>query len=204
MNLITLTFVECEPSPSKGYRVRWRVLGSGDPYIDEGNFFSSPVVFTDDINPPGTLYEGLITAEGSNLTCNDVPWGVEESGSESGDNSSCGTSISITTVDPQYDDLGLFDLNVEGSAHVDIAWSTLNRPNRFTLYDNGIYADTTGWKGIAPYPGPWGASLSTAVTGTLGFNPIPGHEYKLRIEVGNAGPPPYDVSDDFNLDIICS
>lgn len=209
MNLITLTFAECEPNPSKGYRVQWRVLGSGDPYTDEGNFFSSPAVFTDDTNPPGTLYEGLITAQGSNLICNDVPWGVEESGEiesgESGfDNSSCGTTISQITASTTYVDLGLFDIHVDTASHVDLAWQTHDRPNRFTLYDNGVFADTTGWKGIAPYAGPWGMSLSTAESGTLGFDPIAGHEYKIRVEVGPAGPPPYDVSDNFDLDIICT
>jgi len=209
-NRITINFLECDPSPSKGYKIKWRVLGSLDQYTDAGNFFVSPAVIVDNDNPPGTQYEGTIQSQGTNTNCNEIAWSTQvesQSSSSSGggfDNSSCGSLISINTASHLYVDLGLFPINVDGAAHVDLSYDVLGRPNRFTLYDNGVFADTSGWKGIAPYPGNWGASLSTPLTGVLGFNPIAGHTYTLRIEVGPAGPPPYDISDNFQVSIICS
>lgn len=63
MNQITINFNECDPAPENGYNIQWRVLGSGDPYTDAGNFFSSPAVFNDEVNPPGTCYEGIIQSD---------------------------------------------------------------------------------------------------------------------------------------------
>lgn len=209
MNQITITFLQCDPQPSKGYNVKWRVFGSGDPYTDAGNFFTSPAVFTDTINPPGTIYEGIIVAQGHNIECNPVSWNTftEESstsGSAGFDNSSCGTSISQNTAALTYVALPVYTLHVDLASHVDLAYDVLGRPNRFTLYDNGVFSDTSGWKGIAPYAGPWGASLSTPLTGFISFNPIAGHVYTLLVEVGPAGPPPYNVSDNFLVSVICS
>lgn len=81
MNLITVNFVPCATLPSKGYRVKWRVYGSFDQYTDAGNFFTSPAVFTDSDNPPGTEYEGTITPEGNNTDCDPVFWNTVQDGS---------------------------------------------------------------------------------------------------------------------------
>lgn len=67
--------------PSRGYRVFWRVAGSGDPYTDAGNFFTSPAVFTDETNPPGTEYEGTIAAQLHSSFCDPINWStIEDSG----------------------------------------------------------------------------------------------------------------------------
>lgn len=62
-NIITLTFIPCSPEPTNGYRLTWRVAGSGDPYTDEGLFTESPAQFSDGINPEGTCYEGFLQSE---------------------------------------------------------------------------------------------------------------------------------------------
>lgn len=63
----------------------WRVVGSGDPYTDAGNFFTSPAVFTDNTNPAGTQYEGTITSELHSSFCIPIHWStIIESGSGSG------------------------------------------------------------------------------------------------------------------------
>lgn len=205
-NLISINFIECDPAPSKGYNVKWRVYGSGDPYTDQGNFYGSPAVFTDPNNPPGTIYEGTITAQGVDINCNEVPWNNFESpqGSSSGNISSCGTLISKSTANMGYTIYGYEFLYVDGASQVDLAYDVLGRPNRITLYDNGFFSQTTGWKGTAPYFGPWGASLSTPSNGVLSFNPIPGHEYKLLLEAGPAGPSPYDVTDNIQINVLCT
>lgn len=129
----------------------------------------------------------------------------EPGGSASeGDSSSCGTTITVTTASLLYVNLGFFDINVDGQSSVDLNYDVVNRPNRFALFDNGSLVESTGWRGTAPYGGPWGASLATAVTGTIQFNPIAGHDYQLLIEVGPAGPAPFDISDNFFVTVACT
>jgi hypothetical protein len=203
MNTVTINFIPCYPTPENGYNLKWRVVGSGDPYTDEGNFTTSPIQFSDSINPDGTCYEGILQPDcGSGAMGNEIPWSTpcEESGF---DNSSCGSSIYQITASLTYTNLGFFDLHVSGALHVNLNYDVLGRPNRFTLYENGVIIDTSGWKGVAPYAGPWGISLNTPTTGTIDFAPVLGNEYKLLIEVGPAGPPPYDVSDNFFVAIDC-
>ncbi len=67
--------------PARGYRLLWRVAGSGGPYTSAGNFFTSPAVFTDAINPPGTEYEGTITSQLHSSFCSPIHWStIIESG----------------------------------------------------------------------------------------------------------------------------
>jgi len=63
MNTITVDFIPCTPAPANGYNLQWRVLGSGDPFTDEGNFTSSPATFTDNSNPEGTCYEVFLQSD---------------------------------------------------------------------------------------------------------------------------------------------
>lgn len=208
-NTITIPFIECEPTPAQGYKLTWRVVGSGDPYTDEGYVTSSPAIFTDPDGLEGDCYEGFLqsdcseSGESGTVLGEAIPWATpcEESGF---DNSSCGTIISQTTASLDYVNLGFFDLFVSGSTTVDLSYDVLGRPNKITLYEDGVIIDTTGWKGTAPYGGPWGMSLSTISTGTMAFTPILGSAYKLLIEVGPAGPAPYDVSDNFTINVECT
>lgn len=208
MNKIVIYFNLCSPAPVAGYKVYYRVAGTSDVYTYAGSFFNSPAIFYDTLNPAGTCYEGYIVSDcGNDILGNHILWVSCESGEsgESGgsDQSSCGTTISITTSSPAYTNLGYFDLHVDGVITVNLFWSSYDRPNRFNLYEDGVLIQTTGWKGYAPYPGPWGLSLSTSESGTITFNPVPGKEYKVSIEAGNAGPSPYDGEDSFELNINC-
>lgn len=63
MNQITVSFAECEPTPTNGYNVLWRELNTFGPYNDAGNFTSAPAIFTDDTLPDGTEYEGVIRSD---------------------------------------------------------------------------------------------------------------------------------------------
>lgn len=63
MNNVTVNFIPCTPAPANGYRLTWRVAGTEDAYTDEGLFTSSPIIFTDLINPEGTCYEGFLQSD---------------------------------------------------------------------------------------------------------------------------------------------
>lgn len=114
----------------------------------------------------------------------------------------CGEMITEETVSAGYVDLGLFHLDVDAADTVDLNWQAMDRPNRFTLYNNGVLVETTGWRGTAAYGGPWGASLSTAASGTITFD-VSGGPYTLRVEVGNADPDNI-LSDNFQVEVLCT
>ncbi len=83
MNQIVLNFAPCTPPPSKGYIIKWRIAGSDDIFSYAGNFFTSPAIFYDNVNPAGTDYEGFIQSD-CNIMGNQIPWGVD-SGCVGGD-----------------------------------------------------------------------------------------------------------------------
>ena len=115
-----------------------------------------------------------------------------------------GANININTASYEFVNLGLFALDVEGADEVNINWDVHERPNRITLYDNGNVLETTGWRGVADYGGPWGAPpLNTATFGTITFEPVAGHSYTLRLEVGPADPDNL-MSDGVTVDILCT
>ncbi len=86
MNRITINYIPCIPAPANGYRLKWRVAGSDSPYTDEGNFTTTPIVFTDSINPAGTCYEGFLQSDcsdsgisGSGAALgNPIPWATTD------------------------------------------------------------------------------------------------------------------------------
>lgn len=82
-NTIHIEFDPCEPIPVGGYKVRYRPLGSGDPYRNPpANFFSSPIDFIDNLDPVGTSYEGFIQGDcGGGKLGVSVPWVAEFTGS---------------------------------------------------------------------------------------------------------------------------
>lgn len=115
----------------------------------------------------------------------------------------CGEQISIETESASYKNLGKFALNVEGADEVDLDWQVFDRPNRFTLYENGNEIAATSWRGDVNYGGLWGPDLHTALTGTINFTVIPGRTYELEIEVGHADPDNI-LTDNFVVEINCT
>lgn len=199
MNHVSVSFTPCSPAPSNGYQVLWRVKNTTGGYIDAGSFTSSPAVFDDGTNPDGTQYEGMIRSNCGTFFGNPSYWSTII------DNSSCGAFFSDQWADYTYHKYD-YPLHVEGSSSVFVIWEVVTRPNKFSVYTNTntlIY--TTGWKGIAPYPGPWGGSLNTVDTnGSFTFTPILGVQYILSVEVGNAlSSSPYNKSDNFMVNIAC-
>lgn len=76
---ITINFIPCTPAPANGYKLTWRVAGSGDPYTDEGFFTESPIVFSDPGGVEGTCYEGFLQSDCSEsgegeVVGNAIPW----------------------------------------------------------------------------------------------------------------------------------
>lgn len=108
MNQVTIYFIECKPAPPKGYRVYWRVAGSG-PLSFLGHFFASPIVFFDD-SPVGTNYEGVIVSEFNNMTCSSIPWSTIGGGGSGGSGSGSGSGGGIGN--PIFGALDISELSI--------------------------------------------------------------------------------------------
>jgi hypothetical protein len=116
----------------------------------------------------------------------------------------CGANISVDTPTGVYEPGIYYYLNIApGTTNVALNWNSGERPNRLTLYENGLYLASTSWVGYANYPGPWGSNLSTAQSGTINFAPVAGRGYKIRIEIG-PWDPTNNLTDHFDVTISCS
>lgn len=89
------------------------------------------------------------------------------------------------------------------TTEINISWTSIDRPNRFTIYQDGSLVTTTGWVGTATYPGPWGLSLSTPNSGLLSTAYVTGLNTYVYVEAGPADPND-PINDAFNFTISCS
>tara|TARA_B110000503_G_scaffold105806_1_gene157898 strand:+ start:1048 stop:2802 length:1755 start_codon:yes stop_codon:yes gene_type:complete len=98
-----------------------------------------------------------------------------------------------TLVD--YTDIanGIFNWNTDG----------FNRPNKFTLYANGVETYSTNWVGEADYPGPWGATLNKTPVGTYNFTWGSTINRYVRVDYGASDPTPPSYSDSATFSILC-
>jgi hypothetical protein len=80
-------------------------------------------------------------------------------------------------------------------------WFSYDRPNRFNIYGPFGLVATSGWVGYANYPGPWGSSLSTPSSGSIGA-PYSNNMYIL-VEAGPADLSA-PISDTWEGSIVCS
>ena len=87
-NTISVNFIPCNPAPANGYKITWRVVGSGDPYTEAGFFTETPAIFSDPAGTEGQCYEGFIqsdcsdSGESGSVVGQAVAWSTpcEESG----------------------------------------------------------------------------------------------------------------------------
>jgi hypothetical protein len=101
----------------------------------------------------------------------------------------------------QYDPYYICD--GQTTSQITAQYEVYDRPNRFTWYDTTGFISTSGWRGFANYPGPWGISLNTPTSGTLStvYNTAEG--LYLLVEAGPADPI-NPITDSFSVNIVCS
>lgn len=185
MAKLTVQFTPPSPAPSNGYRVKYRKAGTTSWNVVSPYPTASPVVISGLEN--GVAYETTIESacdDGffSSLTTITAP--------SNRTYVQCGASLSNN-----YSGNGYYtyphiyiDAFSSGISALNISWNAVDRPNRFTLYDeDGNQVATTGWKGTASYSGPWGTSLATATSGVLTVTRDPAMTYyRLVVEAGPA------------------
>lgn len=92
-NFIEIEFELCEPTPVNGYRFLYRPLGSEIAYRGgEARFFSSPAQITDELDPEGTEYEGILQADcGNGVFSNGINWQTAPGGGSDSDSGGGGS-----------------------------------------------------------------------------------------------------------------
>lgn len=164
LKTLNISFTAPSPIPQNGYRVKWRVVGTSTYTTAVGPFVSSPALVTN--VPACENVEGTIEA-----VCGAVYSSVATFVATKEQTFVCGNTVSGSTLSPSFYiyPRKLVDLN--GSADsITINYDVSTIPNRINVYnsDNTLVV-SSGWKGEASYAGPWGATLSTANTGSLNF-----------------------------------
>lgn len=185
MAKLTVTFTPPSPAPSGGYRVKYRKVGTTSWNTVSPYPTSSPVVISGVEN--GVDYETTIEA-----ACDGGVFSSLQAITAPNNRTyvSCGASVSNNysgTGYYQYPQIYIDTFSSSISA-LNISWNAIDRPNRFTLYDeDGNLVATTGWKGTASYSGPWGTSLSTGTSGIMTVTKSPTSTYyRLVVEAGPA------------------
>lgn len=71
---VTISWTPCEPTPLNGYDIQLRVVGSGDPFSDFGNFATSPVSLVLEVEDPDSQFEGVIKSDCGTLFGGEIAW----------------------------------------------------------------------------------------------------------------------------------
>lgn len=193
---VTVNFTGSNPAPSNGYIVGYKKAGSllGYTYVSP-NPTSSPVSI-----PNVPVCEDLEVVMQSQ--CDNSQVSAAQTTTISAYTSYvCGNTINTSHTHNGYYAYPDYLLNVQGATDtVTLTYDVIDLPNRFTVYDaNGNLVVTSGWRGTAAYAGPWGASLSTATTGTISFSKGTGCFFRLLVESSTNS----NTQDAFNVGISC-
>lgn len=203
MATLTINFTPATPAPANGYRVKYRsVVAAGDYTEVVPAPTSSPVVIT---GLTGFAYEGTIEAN-----CGGGNYGNAQTFSAVVP-LACGQTRSESYGGLFQYTFPLIPLNLSNALTgntITINYNVSVRPNKITvknITDSTIAAatgGTNGWVGQANYSGPWGASLSTSLTGTLTFVYDSAKTYNIEVECGatNLANP---ANDTFSLTVDC-
>lgn len=193
---VTVNFTGSTPAPSNGYIVGYRKAGSSAAYTYVSpNPTTSPVNIT---NVP--VCEDIEVVMQSQCDNSQVSAPQTTTISAYTDYV-CGETINTSHTHNGYYAYPDYLLNVQGATDtVTLSYDVIDLPNRFTVYDaNGNLVVTSGWRGTAAYAGPWGATLSTATTGTISFSKGSSCFFRLLVESSTNS----STSDAFNVGITC-
>ena len=125
----------------------------------------------------------------------------------------CSSFLHGEYADNDFHSYGHYCLDLSGASNgatITISYSSYDRPNRYTIYDNNSNLITTsGWRGDDnTYPGPWGmaGSLDGVGNGSIDFTYNNSKTYTLLVEAAGANPlgTPPNPSDAWDVTITCS
>ena len=200
---LSVSFTAASPAPANGYIIKWK-KASESIYttLPGANPTSSPVTIynvpaCEDINVivQSSCGGGLVSSEVSTVATG-LNYGLK-----------CDCSYEGNTSDMnyyQYPNIPLVFGSTQNGSTITIAYNVIGRINRFAVYNvtDSSTAASSGWAGLANYPGPWGASNNTPSTGSIQFTYNSAKVYQLRVEAG-AADPANQLSDAWSVSMGC-
>lgn len=175
---LTVNFTGSTPAPSNGYIVKWAIPNGPFNFVSP-NPTSSPVTIP---NVPACETVTVVMQS----QCDNSQVSAEQTTTVPGATLyDCGDTITASNTHNGFYIYPPYILDVRGAtADVSLTYDVIDKPNRITVYDDlGNLVITTGWRGVAAYSGPWGATLNTPTTGVITFTKSSGKcFYKLLIE----------------------
>lgn len=175
---LTVSFTGSTPAPSNGYIVKWAIPNGAWNFVSP-NPTSSPVTIP---NVPACQNVTVVMQS----QCDNSQVSAEQTTIATGSTLyACGATITGSNTHNGFYTYPNYILDVRGAtADVTLTYDVIDRPNRLSVYDdqNNLVV-TSGWRGVAAYSGPWGASLNTTTTGVITFTKSVGKcFYKLVVE----------------------
>jgi hypothetical protein len=187
---ISVSFTAASPAPANGYIVKWKKVSEPTSSFVQvlPNPTASPVIISnvpacDDIDvvvqascgPGFTSQEvtAVATGLGVALKCG------------------CGYQGDIDNMNLYiYPSIPIDFTGVQNGSTITLAYDSISRINRFEIYNvtDSTITVSSGWAGLANYPGPWGASINTPTTGDITFIYDNTKTYVLNVQVGGADP----------------
>ena len=175
---LTVSFTGSTPAPAAGYIVKWTIPNGVWNYVTP-NPTSSPVI----INNVPACEDITVVVQSQ---CDNSQVSSEQTATATGSTLyDCGDTITASHTHNGFYSYPSYVLDVRGAtADVSLTYDVIDKPNRLTVYDDqGNIVITSGWRGVAAYAGPWGASLSTPTTGIITFTKASGKcFYRLLVE----------------------
>lgn len=175
---LTVSFTGSTPAPSNGYIVKWAIPNGAWNYVSP-NPTSSPVTIP---NVPACETVTVVMQS----QCDNSQVSAEQTTTVAGATLyDCGDTITASHTHNGFYSYPDYILDVRGAtADVTLTYDVIDKPNRISVYDDlGNLVITSGWRGVAAYSGPWGASLNTATTGLITFTKTAGKcFYRVLVE----------------------
>lgn len=187
---ISVSFNEANPAPVNGYIVKWKQASEPTSSFAQvvPNPTTSPVIISNvpacediDVVVQAACGPGFFSQE---VTAVATGLGVALK---------CGCGYQGTVDDMNFyifPSIPIDFTGVQNGSTITLAYDSINRINRFDIYNvtDSTITVSSGWVGLADYPGPWGASINTPTTGDISFIYDNTKTYVLNVQAGGADP----------------
>jgi hypothetical protein len=187
---ISVSFTAASPAPANGYIVKWKKVS--EPISSFVQVIPNPTASPVTINnvPACDDIDVVVQAScGPGFSSQEVT--AVATGLGVALKCGCGYQGDIDNMNFYiYPSIPIDFTGIQNGSTITLAYDSISRINRFEIYNvtDSTITVSSGWAGLANYPGPWGASNNTPTTGDITFIYDNTKTYVLNVQVGGADP----------------